>query len=86
MFLPAVEAGFAWLAIIGVVASVVSAVYYLNVIKVIYLDEPGAPFRNTMSISLKGLLTLSGLFTVLFMLVARFPLEWADAAAKSVMQ
>jgi NADH-quinone oxidoreductase subunit N len=85
VFLPAVEAGFAWLAIIGVVASVVSAVYYLNVIKVIYLDEPGVPFVSSMSLSLKGLLTLSGLFTVLFMLVARFPLEWANVAAQSVV-
>lgn len=86
VFLPAVEAGFAWLAVLGVIASVISAVYYLNIIKVIYLDEPSAPFKRAMPLSMKGLLTLSGIFTVAFLLIARLPLGWTELAAKSVMQ
>ena len=34
-----VEAGFIWLAIIGVLTSVVAAYYYLKIVKVMYFDE-----------------------------------------------
>ncbi len=36
----AVNGGLLWLAILGVIASVVGAFYYLRVIKVMYFDEP----------------------------------------------
>lgn len=36
----AVGAGFAWLAIVGVIMSVVGAFYYLRVIKFMFFDEP----------------------------------------------
>ncbi len=36
----AVGAGFAWLAILGVIMSVVGAFYYLRVIKMMFFDEP----------------------------------------------
>lgn len=40
----AVQGGMLWLALLGVIASVVGAFYYLRVIKVMYFDEPaGAP-------------------------------------------
>jgi NADH-quinone oxidoreductase subunit N len=35
----AIDAGFAWLALVGVLASVVSAGYYLRVIKTMYFDD-----------------------------------------------
>ena len=40
VFLAAVEAGLYPLAVIGVVASVVGAYYYLRIVKIIYFDEP----------------------------------------------
>jgi len=39
----AVGAGFAWLAILGVIMSVVGAFYYLRVIKMMFFDEPTDP-------------------------------------------
>lgn len=39
----AMDAGLFWLAIIGVLASVVGAYYYLRVIKVMFFDEPKEP-------------------------------------------
>ncbi|MEO1291818.1 MAG: NADH-quinone oxidoreductase subunit NuoN [Pseudomonadota bacterium] len=39
----AVGAGLEWLAIAGVIASVISAFYYLRIIKVMYFDQPGEP-------------------------------------------
>ncbi len=38
----ALEAGFVWLAIAAVVLSVVSAFYYLRLVKIMYFDEPAA--------------------------------------------
>lgn len=35
-----VEAGFTWLAVLAVVTAVISAFYYLKVVKVMYFDEP----------------------------------------------
>lgn len=85
VFLPAIEAGYVWLAVLGFIASVISCAYYLNVIKVMFFDEPAAPFKTPMPLAHRGLLAVSGIFTVLFMLVIRFPLEWADTAAQSVV-
>src|SRR5690606_38030499 len=40
----AVDGGMLWLALLGVIAAVIGAFYYLRVIKVMYFDEPvGAP-------------------------------------------
>jgi NADH-quinone oxidoreductase subunit N len=36
----AVNQGFVWLAVVGVMASLVGAYYYLRVVKVMYFDEP----------------------------------------------
>jgi NADH-quinone oxidoreductase subunit N len=36
----AIHGGLVWLAIVGVLASVVGAFYYLRVVKVMYFDEP----------------------------------------------
>lgn len=35
-----VQAGFVWLAVVAVVTAVISAFYYLKVVKVMYFDEP----------------------------------------------
>ncbi len=60
----AVDAGMTWLAVTGVIFSVIGAFYYLRVIKLMYFDEPetagdivaGAEFR--LLLSLNGLLIL----------------------------
>ena len=61
----ALEAGFAWLAVAAVVLSVISAFYYLRLVKIMYFDEPaddvpaleaGADARLVMSVN--GLLIL----------------------------
>ena len=48
-FLPAIKAGLFPLAIIGVVASVVGAFYYLRIVKVLFFDEAVAPFERVES-------------------------------------
>ncbi len=57
----AVNSGLLWLAIVGVVASVIGAFYYLRVIKVVYFDKPmdETPLQASMDIRLT--LSLNGL-------------------------
>ncbi|MEZ5773779.1 MAG: NADH-quinone oxidoreductase subunit NuoN [Hyphomicrobiaceae bacterium] len=45
VFLPAVQAGLYWLAVLGVLASVVGAYYYLRIVKIMFFDEAAEPFQ-----------------------------------------
>ena len=55
-FLPAVEAGLLWLVIVAVLASVVSAVYYLRLIKLMWFDDT----KDPMLAAPGGLVSLVG--------------------------
>jgi len=44
VFKAAVDAGLWWLAVTGVVASVVAAYYYVRIVKLMYFDEPAPDF------------------------------------------
>ncbi len=66
-FLPAIKAGLYPLAIIGVVASVVGAFYYLRIIKVMFFDEAAAAFEPVEA-KAYVVMTLSAAFVVLFVL------------------
>ena len=65
VFLAAIKAGLYVLAVIGVLASVVGAYYYLAIVKVMYFDEPAAPFEP-MPRALKVVLGITGVFVILF--------------------
>lgn len=45
LFNAAINADLMWLALIGLVNSVISAYYYVNIIRTMYLREPGEPGR-----------------------------------------
>ncbi len=69
VFLAAVEAQLFTLAVIGVLASAVSAFYYLRVVKLMYFDEPVARFTRvpnelTLIMGVSGFLVLSYYLTV----------------------
>ncbi len=84
VFLAAVKAGLYPLAIIGVVASVVGAYYYLRIVKIIYFDEPAPAFEHNMGLSLASIITGAGVFTVLFIAVAAPLVTAAQSAAASL--
>src|SRR5262249_36071106 len=65
VFLAAIQAGLYALAVIGVLASVVGAYYYLAIVKIMYFDEP-APSFERMPFQLGAVLAVSGLFNLLF--------------------
>ncbi len=84
VFLAAVKAGLYPLAVIGVVASVVGAYYYLRIVKIIYFDEPAPVFEPKMGASLAAIVAASGIFTLFFILVASPLVNIASAAAASL--
>jgi NADH-quinone oxidoreductase subunit N len=77
VFLAAIKAGLYTLAVIGVLASVVGAYYYLMIIKAMYFDEPEGQLE-TMPGELKAVLGVTGLFVLLFF---AWPAPLVDAAA-----
>ncbi|NEU12933.1 NADH-quinone oxidoreductase subunit NuoN [Methylobacterium sp. BTF04] len=83
VFRAAIEANLVALAIIGVVTSVVGAFYYLRLVKVMYFDEPLAPY-DPMPPGLRIVLGLSTVVVVLFVLLPAPLRGAADAAAKSL--
>jgi len=83
VFLAAVKSDLYALAIIGVVASVVGAYYYLRIVKIIYFDEPAEKF-DTLDGEVKWVAYASGAFALLFSGFANYLVNLAEAAAKSL--
>ena len=76
VFLAAIKAGLYALAVIGVLASVVGAYYYLLIVKIMYFDEPAKAFEP-MPGELKAVLGVAGLFNLLYFV---YPAPLIDAA------
>jgi len=83
VFLAAIQAKLFGLAIIGVLASVVGSYYYLRIVKLMYMDEPKAPFEP-MARELRLILGLAGVFVLLFFLYPAPLVAAAQAAARSL--
>ncbi|MCB1495668.1 MAG: NADH-quinone oxidoreductase subunit NuoN [Bauldia sp.] len=79
VFLAAIEAELYVLAVIGVVASVIGAYYYLRIIKIMYFDDPATSFEP-MPTELRVVLGVSGAF-VLFFIIFAGPLGGAAGLA-----
>ena len=69
VFLAAIEAGLYVLSVVGVVASVVGAYYYLRIVKIMYFDEPAERFAP-VPIELRFVLGVSGAFMLLYIFFA----------------
>ena len=82
VFLAAIQAGLYVLAVIGVLASVVGAYYYLRIVKLMYFDEPAGRFQP-MSTELRVILGVSGAFVLLFVFIAGQIGSAAELAAKT---
>jgi len=84
VFLAAVQGGYWTLAVIGVLTSVVSAYYYLRIVKVMYFDQPaGALDRPAPSLSV--VMAATGLFNLVFCLFPAPMLAAAGAAAAALL-
>jgi len=83
VFLAAVQSGLYPLAVIGVVASVIGAYYYVRIVKLMYFDEPEGAFEP-MPAELGAVLGVSGVLMLAFVLIASPLVEAAGAAARSL--
>jgi len=83
VFLAAIKAGFYTLAVLGVLSSVVGAYYYLNIVKVMYFDQPAPDFKPVPG-RLKAVIGVTGLFNLLFFVYPGPLIAAAVAAAKSL--
>ena len=85
VFSAAVDAGLYPLAVVGFVASVIGAYYYLRVIKVMYFDEPAPAFQRSDDVVQGGLIAVSALFISPLGWAVLAPLgAWTMAAAHSL--
>ncbi len=83
VFLAAIHAGLYGLSVIGVLLSVISAFYYLRIVKVMYIDDPESAFEP-MPKPLAIVLALSGIFTLLFCVYPGPLVSIATASAQSL--
>jgi len=79
-----VHAGTDGLAVIGVVTSVVSAFYYLRVVKVMYFDEPVGAFDRPLTAELKGVLFVTAVVTLFFFILPGPIVGGAETAAAAL--
>ncbi|MGE3876729.1 MAG: NADH-quinone oxidoreductase subunit NuoN [Parvibaculaceae bacterium] len=83
IFMAAIKANLVTLAVIGVLASVVGAVYYIRIVKLMYFDEPAQAFEPMVT-EVKAVIVLAGLFVLLFALFPQPLSSLAQAAAASL--
>jgi NADH-quinone oxidoreductase subunit N len=77
----AVDAGLMWLAIVGVVAAVVGAFYYLRVVKVMFFDEPeGEGARIHPDGHVRVLFAVNAVALLVLGLFAEWILAWCRVA------
>jgi len=87
IFRAAVESRLVWLAIIGVVTTVVSFYYYLYVIVQMYMREPHDEFSDVrLHGSLKFALMISAAGTLYLGLLPTRVLDWTATAALSALR
>ncbi len=84
VLLAAIRADLVVLAIIGVLASVVAAVYYLNVIKVMFMDEPRGEVQR-VPFELKLVATLAVVFALAFVVWPQPLVQLAQAAIRPLL-
>ncbi|UCH43918.1 MAG: NADH-quinone oxidoreductase subunit N [Dehalococcoidales bacterium] len=81
VFSGAVQHGLLWLIIIAVINSVISAYYYLRVVKVMWFGEPSSEEKVPSSAALKLVLFLSCLGVLLLGIIPGYVMKLAETAA-----
>ena len=68
IFMAVIESEMYTLAIIGLITTVISAFYYIRIIKVMYFDEPKKPFEKIVDYRIHGPMVLSCILLTAFFL------------------
>ncbi len=86
VFRAAIEAGLYPLAIIGVLASVVGAFYYLRIVKIMYLDEPAEESNDAMPHELSIIAGAFAIFTAFFFVYPSPLVDMSGTAARALLK
>ncbi len=84
VFLAAIDAHLYGLAVIGVLASVVGAYYYLRIVKLMYFDDPAAAFDRPIGREIQAVLVLCALVILFFFAWPGLLVDGADAVAAAL--
>jgi len=85
VFMAAIEAGLVPLAVIGVLASVVGAYYYLRIVKVMYFDEPQEALDRPIGREFAVIVGVTAVFNLVFCLHPSPLLSQAETAAAALL-
>jgi NADH-quinone oxidoreductase subunit N len=85
VFQAAVAAGLVPLALLGFVASVIAAFYYLRVVKTMYFDDPGVAVTSDGGMTNGAMIAAAALFCSPLGMLAITPLVAAAGRAAAVL-
>ena len=81
----AIEANLTWLAVAGVISSVIACYYYLKIIKTMYFDEPAPAFDKESPLLVRAAIIIGAGVTMLFFLVPTPLIDATKIAAGAVV-
>jgi NADH-quinone oxidoreductase subunit N len=84
LFGAAIEAGYVWLAVIGVLNSAVSLYYYIRIVVFMYVKPPAAGSEPAMSPSLSLALAVAVVATLVLGIYPRVLFELAESSARTL--
>ncbi len=84
IFTAAVKSGLAWLAILGVINSVISAYYYIRIIRVMFLQPAPSPDGIRISVTAGVALAVAGAATLWIGVAPGFVLNAAESAVAAL--
>jgi NADH-quinone oxidoreductase subunit N len=84
LFSSAIEAGFVWLAVIGVLNSAISLYYYIRVVVFMYLKKDETATNPVFSPSLALAVGVAVVATIVLGVYPRLLFEVADASARTL--
>jgi NADH-quinone oxidoreductase subunit N len=86
IFESAIQAELYELAVIGVLASVVGAFYYIRIVKIMYFDSPSEVLDKGVNIEMRTILILTGVFILFFIFYPMPLIEVANQATAALFQ
>ncbi|HZB93316.1 MAG TPA: NADH-quinone oxidoreductase subunit NuoN [Stellaceae bacterium] len=84
IFMAAIDARLFWLAVVGVVTSVVGAYYYLRIVKIMYFDEPAPAFDAGIGREMQAVLLIATAVVLLFVVFPAPIISSAELASATL--
>ena len=86
VFLAAINAELYALAVIGVLASVVGAFYYLRIVKLMYFDDPVEAFERPIGLEMRAVIAATAIFILFFAFYTAPFVDSTQVAAAALLQ